>query len=342
MKSDPECSPSTGEPLVSVIIPVRDDPKGIVKVLECLDAQTLPNSQFEVVIGDDGSRPDRVPGVPGSDSRIRLISGPPLTSYAARNAAARSARGRVLAFCDADCLPEPRWLEEGLAALENADIVAGEVQFHAPENPTVWSLLTIDLFLDQNQNVTLSRAVTANIMVRRIDFEKINGFDQSLPSGGDYDFVRRMVQDGARLEYAPLAVVGHPTMDRASPFLRKIYKTNFWSGARHARNKDQMDLMGILLLVPVIGVVLARHRVYRPAFRLQRQRLKKSNVRTDWRKRALAVAALYCIVYFVAGIGRVFGWLRGLNMNRPEYGPTYGGLSGDKPDGKQDSERPDS
>ena len=148
-------------PRVSVIIPVRDNPDGVRRVMDCLAAQSLPSDQFEVIVGDDGSRPELAPSVERTGGRGTLISGPPRTSYAARNAAARRARGTVLAFCDSDCLPGPAWLEQGLAALEEADVVAGEVKFQVPARPTIWSLLTVDLFLDQRQNVKLSRKISA-------------------------------------------------------------------------------------------------------------------------------------------------------------------------------------
>lgn len=55
---------------------------------------------------------------------------------AARNRAARAARASNLAFTDADCLPEPDWLENGLIELESADLVAGEIRSIVP-HPTV-------------------------------------------------------------------------------------------------------------------------------------------------------------------------------------------------------------
>jgi cellulose synthase/poly-beta-1,6-N-acetylglucosamine synthase-like glycosyltransferase len=174
--ADPGAAPrDASEPLVSVIIPVRDNPDGIQETLASLARQTLPQDSFEIVIGDDGSRPELAPQVASGKSRPRVVKGPPRTSYAARNAAANLARGRVLAFCDSDCQPEPAWLEEALAALSDADVVAGEVKFTVPRQPTVWSLLTMDLFLDQKQNVLLSRGVTANLLVSRQLFNDLGG-----------------------------------------------------------------------------------------------------------------------------------------------------------------------
>src|SRR5881392_1363526 len=98
-------------PEVSVIVPVRDNAAGIHGLLPRLAAQTLAPNRFEVVISDDGSHPRSLEEVQTGDG-VRVIRGPRRTSYAARNQAVRVARGRVLAFCDSDCLPARSWLEE--------------------------------------------------------------------------------------------------------------------------------------------------------------------------------------------------------------------------------------
>jgi glycosyltransferase involved in cell wall biosynthesis len=299
---------------VSVIVPVRDNRDGIAQLLACLGAQTLPRDRFEVVIGDDGSQTGSLLDFETSDGSVRVLPGPPLTSYAARNRAARSATGRVLAFCDSDCLPEPTWLEEGLAALKAVDLVAGEVVFIAPERPTVWSLLTVDMFLDQGRNVRLSRAVTANLFVARKTFDGCGGFDESLPSGGDYDFVARSVARGARLAYAPRAIVRHPTLDDRSSFLRKVWRTNWWSAARRARDGERMHWPGVLTFVPFLGTALARKQALRPILRLCRARLEVSGLRPSWRDDARALVVLYFFVAFVEDLGRIRGRREGCQL----------------------------
>ena len=313
---EPRAAERPDGPLVSVIVPVRDDPAGITQLLERLSAQTLDPGRFEVVIGDDGSRLESGPPAASMDGRVKIVRGPRQTSYAARNRAIGESRGRVLAFCDSDCIPEPTWLEQGLAALEDADIVAGEVRFSAPPRPSVWSLLTMDMFLDQERNVLLSRAVTANLFVRRTLFDEVGGFDDSLPSGGDYDFVRRCVERGVRLAYAPRAVVLHPTLDRARPFLRKVWTTNKWSGARRARRGARGALRGSLTFVPVLGVARARRHALRPVWGLHRTRLEASGVRPSLRDNLRVLPVLYFVVAYVAGFARARGWLIGRRLAR--------------------------
>ncbi len=301
---------------VSVIVPVRDDPEGVRELLRRLAAQTLAQDRFEIVIGDDGSEPGSLSGIATSDGRIRVLSGPPKTSYAARNRAARAARGSVFAFCDADCQPEPEWLERGLEALATADVVAGEVVFVPPAKPSVWSLLTIDMFLDQQRNVQFSRAVTANLLMHRRVFDDLDGFDESLPSGGDYDFTRRAASHGATLVHAPAAVVRHPTLDSARAFLRKVWFTNRWSAVRKARMGLRPDLRILIQFIPFVGVALARRNALRPVVTLCRPRLIASGLEPRWLDDALAMPLVYFIVSYVAGAARVPAWLEVMRMSQ--------------------------
>lgn len=307
---------SLPEPLVSVIVPVRDHVVGVRELVERLGGQTLSPGSFELVIGGDGAGPELVDALASLGSWVSVAPGPRKTSYAARNRAAHQARGKILAFCDSDCLPEPSWLEEGVAALEHADIVAGEVTFVPPATPTVWSLLTADMFLDQERNVLLGRGVTANLFVRRDIFERVGGFDDTLPSGGDYDFVSRCVGAGARLAYQPRAVVCHPTLDARHEFLRKVSTTNRWAAARRARAGERLSVSSVLTLTPIVGVVRARRHALRPALRLNRPRLVSAGIAPTWRHDLRAMPVVYFLVAYVAGFARFRGWRDGRRMAR--------------------------
>ena len=296
-------------PLVSVVVPVRDNPDGIRALLACLDAQTLARDRFEVVIGDDGSRVGSIAQFATADGRIRVVIGSPRNSYAARNQAAAAARGDVLAFTDSDCRPHARWLEEGLAALDGADIVAGHVAFVGPARPTVWSLLTADMYLDQERNVRRSRAATANLFVRRRSFERWGRFDPTLPSGGDYEFTLRAVAYGARLVYGSGAAVSHPTIDSPGPFFRKVWRTNRCAGARGARAGHRVGPKSALTFVPVLGVALTRRETLRPVGRLAPTRLRDADLTASAWAEARALGVLYVLVGHMAGFARLVGWL---------------------------------
>jgi glycosyltransferase involved in cell wall biosynthesis len=303
-------------PLVSVIVPVRHDVEGVRDLVDRLAEQTLPRERFEIVIGDDGSPRGSLAGLSRTDGWVRITRGPRETSYAARNRAAALARGSVLAFCDSDCLPDPDWLVEGVAALDDAEVVAGQVTFAAPPSPTAWALLTVDMYLDQERNVLRSRGVTANLFVKRHVFRRLGGFDESLPSGGDYDFVQRSVRWGARLAYGPAAVVRHPTIDHALPFLRKVWITNRWSSARRVRAQQPPAHGASWTVVPFIGVMRARRDALRPALRLHRQRLAESGLSPSALAELGAMARLYLVIAYVAKLARARGWIDGRRFLR--------------------------
>ncbi len=304
-------SPSSPDPpTISVIIPVRDNPGGVREVLACLDRQTIPREQFEVVIGDDGSEAGSLAGIATVDRHVCVVSGSRKTSYAARNHAVTASRGSFLAFCDSDCHPAPTWLEEGIAALHDADLAAGEVLFNVSAL-NVWSLLTVDMFFDQARNVRLSRAVTANLFTTRRVFDAAGGFDESLPSGGDYDFVSRCLTLGAILVHAPAAVVTHPTLPAATAFLRKVWWTNRWLGVRGGRDPGRMRPITAIEFIPIIGPMIARRRALRPLVRLARDRIASSGIVLRRHDELAAIAMLYLLVAPVAAIGRVQGMLEG-------------------------------
>lgn len=96
---------------LSVIIPIYNEEKVIVGALESLDKQSYPD--FEIIVVDDGS----------TDKTLEVLRNLQLTinslqileqnhkgTGAARNLAAKKARGNILVFVDADMLFETKFL----------------------------------------------------------------------------------------------------------------------------------------------------------------------------------------------------------------------------------------
>jgi len=104
---------------ISVIVPVRDDPR-MDDLLASLAAQ-IGAPDFEVLVALDGST--RRPRVPGGIA-ARLLPLPPRGPYPARNAAAREARGDVLLFTDSDCLCPEDWIARAAAIFEDPSVSA--------------------------------------------------------------------------------------------------------------------------------------------------------------------------------------------------------------------------
>jgi glycosyltransferase involved in cell wall biosynthesis len=197
---------------VSVIIPVRNDAAGLRRCLEALGRQSF-QEPFEILVVDNGSS-DR-PSVEG-ERRARLLFEPRPSSYAARNTAAATARGDILAFIDSDCLPAPDWLERGVhAAVEAGDrsYVGGRVDVFArdPQAPTAAELYDLVHAFPQRAYVERhSFSGAGNLFVSRQVFDRVGPFDAELISSGDFEWGQRARAAGIEVHYADDVRVGHP------------------------------------------------------------------------------------------------------------------------------------
>ena len=295
--------------LVTVIVPARDAGPNLRELRNALLAQTLARERFEVIVGDDGSADGSTLGLASTDGWLRVVRGPAGNPAAARNRAARLARAPVLAFLDSDCRPEPGWLESGLRALQQADLVGGLVTPSVSGPPSVWTLLDLDLHVDQERAIRLGRALSGNLFLRRELFERLGAFDETLARTEDTELVRRARRLAARLAFAPAAVVRHPAHERAGPFLRKLWGTQAALGVRDARVgiRPRLATIGIL---PIVGMIRTRWREGRP-LRVDPARLSAAGVRPSPATELCALALLYVLVPVIAHLARLSGWARG-------------------------------
>jgi GT2 family glycosyltransferase len=207
-------------PAASVIIPTFRDWPGVAQCLAALARQTLPAQRFEIIVVDN----DALHAPPPLPAGVRCLHQPTGFSYAARNAGAAVAQGRVLAFTDADCLPAPGWLQAGLAALDTHPqyaLVSGRIEVFSPKPNVVFRYETLFEFQQQQWAEQRHFGATANLFVRRSAFDQLGGFDAGMKSGGDADFGHRAGTLGLRLGYEAQALVLHPSRNTIGEVLQK-------------------------------------------------------------------------------------------------------------------------
>jgi glycosyltransferase involved in cell wall biosynthesis len=116
------------QPLVSIILPVRDGQSSIAATLDSAIGQTYGNT--EIVVVDDGSR-DQTRAIVGAwaarDPRVRLIEQTNRGVAAARNRGIEAARGELIAPLDADDLWDPTKIERQVSRLFEAGDGTGMV-----------------------------------------------------------------------------------------------------------------------------------------------------------------------------------------------------------------------
>lgn len=198
-------------PIASVILPHRDDLSGLGHCLDALEKQTVSREAFEIIVADNGSRCglEAVRGV--AAGRAHLVSVPEAGAGPARNGGVAESRGEMLAFVDSDCLPAPDWLAAGLAALEAADMAGGAMHVLVTPGAQMNGAEAFELVFAFDNRTYVERkhfSVTANLFVRRADFERVGPFRTGVSE--DQDWCLRAHALGLRLAYAPGAAVGHP------------------------------------------------------------------------------------------------------------------------------------
>jgi glycosyltransferase involved in cell wall biosynthesis len=165
-------------PFVSVIVPVFDDAERLALCLESLERQTYSKNLYQVIVVDNGSAESVKPVVAGFRQAGAVYENRP-GSYAARNTGISLARGDVLAFTDADCIPSQDWIQKGVAALlgiSRGGLVAGriDIMFRDPDHPTAVELYEARCSLRQRQYVEVGGfGATANLFTFREVFDRV-------------------------------------------------------------------------------------------------------------------------------------------------------------------------
>jgi mycofactocin system glycosyltransferase len=268
----------TKYPLVSAIIPVKDQPADLEECLSSLGKLDYPAECLEVIVVDDGSS-EKV-SLPAGGQEAKLLrleesQGP----AAARNLGARNAQGSVLAFLDADCVADADWLKELLPFLEIQGMggAGGYVAsyFRSTQldryEAVASSLNMGQRLLFQNEATANFYVPTCNFLVRRQVFDLMGGFKAALEVGEDVDFCWRMRTKGYNLLYLPFGAVAHKHRNQLGKMLRRRFAygtSEAVLGRLHPEKKKRFPravwaglaflslLTAILILNPVpLGVI---------------------------------------------------------------------------------------
>jgi glycosyltransferase involved in cell wall biosynthesis len=206
-------------PLVSVVVPVLNGMPWVEYQLRALAAQQV-GVDWEVVVADNGSDDGtRSCVMRWSErySRIHLVDASARRGEAAaKNVGVRSARGRLLAFCDADDVVRPGWLASMLTALGDADLVAGMFDFSALDGGPK----SVPVPPATRQLGFLPFGLGANLAVRREVFESVDGFCEELPTEDDVDLCWRIQLAGYRFAVTADAVVEKRERSGVKPMFR--------------------------------------------------------------------------------------------------------------------------
>lgn len=160
-------------------------------------AQTV--SDYELIVVDDGSTDETPRRLRDYVARLTVLTQSRRGVAAARNMGASHASGTYLAFLDSDDLWRPRKLQRQL------DFMERNPQVEVCQTDEIWIRNGVrvnprrkhrkpsgDIF---RASLELCLVSPSAVMMRRELFERVGGFDESLPVCEDYDLWLRISRD---------------------------------------------------------------------------------------------------------------------------------------------------
>jgi glycosyltransferase involved in cell wall biosynthesis len=212
---------------VSVICPVYvsspEEYQAVIANLSWVGLQQYPIGSYEVIVINNAS----AFGL-GNDLRkfceskqFKFIDyGEKRSSYAARNVGIRAAIYPIVAFIDADCMPDLLWLQNGVKALDQwGGIIAGHIEFTFQGNrPSPIEYADSISHLRQEQYANWGYSATANLITYREYFE-ICGLFPEVKSLGDREWCQT---SRVAVQYCAGAIVSHPARYTVRSLLRKV------------------------------------------------------------------------------------------------------------------------
>jgi glycosyltransferase involved in cell wall biosynthesis len=262
---------------VSVIIASYNSIETIESCLKSLEEQTATGS-FEVIVVDsstDGTGElveRRFPRAKVYRFQQRKFCGD------ARNIGICVAKGKIIAFIDADCQAEQNWIEEILKAHELPyPAIGGAIANANPESYVGWAAYFCEFsqWMPGTQPKWLDDIAGANMSYKKPLFDEYGEFIEGTYCS-DTDFHWRIGRDGHRLRFVPSILVSHQCIDALKQFLAHEF--------HHGRSFGQVRVQGgrfsrwkravYVAWAPLVPLMIfskvafnnIRNRVYLPRF----------------------------------------------------------------------------
>lgn len=251
---------------VSVVVATKDRAARLAKLLDALEAQTVGRDSFELVVIDDGSSDSTAEVAGGRVDRL-IRHSEPTGPAIARQEGWEAAGGRLIAFTDDDCRPEPDWLERALEvhSLAPGAIVQGQTRPDPLEAGALSDPLSRSIRVDRLGPFFQ----TCNVFYPRQLLVEVGGFDPTIPrpSVEDADLAMRALATGCGAVYAEEAIVNHAV--EIQPLRNAVLGARRWASliplvSRHPKLRSVFPWRGLIwretharLLLAICGAALA-------------------------------------------------------------------------------------
>jgi succinoglycan biosynthesis protein ExoA len=257
------------QPKISIVIPVRNEIKGIGHLLDSLTSQDLDHDLFEIIVADGRSTDGTAEYVRHfslkSPVAVTVVDNPGIRSSAGRNAGLINSAGEVIVFIDGHChIPSKTLLRDTLSLFESssADCLCRPQPLVAPASSETGKVVGIvrasrlghgrdSLIYDMNR-VGFVDPASSGASYRRRVFDVIGMFDERYDACEDVDLNIRLRKSGMAAYTDPrLAVYYEP---------RNTVRALFVQMLRYGRGRIRLavrhfDVTSVSYFAPLLLVI---------------------------------------------------------------------------------------
>ena len=177
---------------ISVVIPAFNEEQLIATCIEAVKNQTFPREQYEILVIDNNST-DKTAEIAGKLG-VTVIPYKENQGFAVTKQFGTSkAKGDIIAYTDADSIPDKQWLTTIERLMQNKKLVYVGGTILSTGNMLINSLFILyDFFARANQIFGISLIWSPNMAVRRDAFVQVGGFNTALKTCEDWEFTLRI------------------------------------------------------------------------------------------------------------------------------------------------------
>lgn len=226
---------------VSAIIPTYNSEDTIKRCLDSLLNQTF-RDKYEIIVVDDASTDNTVGAV--ASYPVDLFAQEHRGPAAARNLGAKNAGGEIILFTDADCIPEPDWVERMCAPFEDEQIAGVQGRYRTRQAGVVARFVQYEIeerYEIMSRREYIDFVSTYSAAYRKNIFLGEGGFDENFPiaSGEDTDLSYRLASKGHKMVFVPDAIVYHRHPDHIFQYLKMKFYRAYWRVSLYRKNPEK-------------------------------------------------------------------------------------------------------
>lgn len=210
---------------VSIIIPVYNAEKTIMKCIDSLLDQDFPKKQYEIIAVNNNSNDNTSSILNKYKEKIIILNEKRKGPSHARNKGIEKSKGNLILFIDSDCFAQKNWIKETIKPFKkkNVKIVSGKVLASEKRGPI--QKYCNKFFHTQKKYANAKRpfCATANAAIRKSAL-KNNLFNENFYPSEDLELCLRIIKKGNELLYNNKSVVFHYYPESILFFMSNAYR----------------------------------------------------------------------------------------------------------------------